>query len=253
MITVSNNDVKSINAALIANQEALKKEVAQSLEIENAKHADIADNAINATQTYAVYCTADATFDNNVASITVDTPTGLTMSVGSTLKVCFTKELQDANAINEVKLTYGGVTAPVKSARENTTVNVISHLLPGGIYDSNYPNKVWDKYTTLELLYTGSEWLVMCNPVLCSYASSSDSYTVYSNGLIKQWGLISGGTQSSKRIDLNVSYSTSTSYSIQVSSSSGSTCYFSNTNASYFTVNIAGGYTNERRWFTIGY
>jgi hypothetical protein len=158
-------------------------------------YSNVCREAINATQIYTQYCTNEATFDDDVAYITVDTPIGLTMSVGSTLKVCFAKDLQNASAIRRVYLTYGGIGAYIKSTRASSTIYLEGHEFTAGNYDNTKPYKVWDAYTTLELMWTGSAWLVMGNPVLCSYTSSSDSYTVYANGLIEQrYYFITSGT-----------------------------------------------------------
>lgn len=107
---------------------------------------------------------------------------------GQVIRVTFSRALQSSVAITSVSITCGGRTGVIKSARAGSLVNLVSHVFTGGSYSSSYPNKVWDAYTTLELMWTGSEWLIMGNPVVCSYFSETQSYIVYANGLIKQWG-----------------------------------------------------------------
>ena len=46
----------------------------------------------------------------------------------------------------------------------------------------------WQSLTTLELMYDGTDWVITGNPVVEDYFSDSQSYTVYANGLIEQWG-----------------------------------------------------------------
>ena len=105
--------------------------------------------------------------------------------------------MESSSAINEVRLTFGNLSnKTIKAARGNGTdttgmVKVRSHLFSDGTYNTSKPNKVWDAYTTLELMYTGSEWLVMGNPVLCSHYSETLNYTVFANGMIEQRGVVS--------------------------------------------------------------
>ena len=115
-------------------------------------------------------------------------PAGSTnLAAGSVVRLTFSKALQSTQAITSVSLNYGGCDGVIQAARGSGLVNVASHVFAGGDYSATYKNKVWDAYTTLELMWTGSVWLVMGNPVLCSYFSTTQSYTVYANGLIEQW------------------------------------------------------------------
>ena len=110
------------------------------------------------------------------------------LAVGSTVKITFANALQSSTAITSVNLNYGGCNGQIVAARQNTLVGVVSHLFQGGEYSAQYPNKVWDAYTTLELMWTGTYWLVMGDAVLCSYFSSDANYVIKSNGFITQWG-----------------------------------------------------------------
>jgi hypothetical protein len=163
--------------------------------------------------TYGLYVTADATIASGIATYTITNLTGLTAVAGTTIKVTFRKALESSAAITEVRLSFGNLTnKTIKAARGNGTdttglAKVKSHLFTGGTYTPSKANKVWDAYTTLELMYTGSEWLVMGNPVLCSYFSNTQSYTVYANGLIEQQGITSNGTSGDTSISFYVKYS----------------------------------------------
>ena len=134
--------------------------------------------------TYGLYVTGSASISSNIATYTVTNLTGLTASAGTVVKVCFSAALQSSAAINQVKLTFAGKTGIIKAVRGGSLINVASHLFSGGNYSSTYPYKVWDAYTTLELMWTGSEWLIMGDPVLCSYASETLTYTIKGNGFI---------------------------------------------------------------------
>ncbi|MCR5284860.1 MAG: hypothetical protein K6D95_04625 [Treponema sp.] len=147
--------------------------------------------------TYGLYVTGSASISSNIATFTVTNLTGLTASAGTVVKVCFKAALQSASAINQVKLTFAGKTGIIKAVRSGSLINVASHLFSGGNYSSSAPYKVWDAYTTLELMWTGSEWLIMGDPVLCSYVSETLNYTIKGNGFIDISGIDegpSGGT-----------------------------------------------------------
>ena len=137
--------------------------------------------------TYGLYVTGSASISSNVATFTETNLTGLTASAGTVVKVCFTAALQSSSAINQVKLTFAGKTGIIKAVRSGSLIAVASHLFSGGNYSSTYPYKVWDAYTTLELMWTGSEWLIMGDPVLCSYSSETLNYTIKGNGFIDIW------------------------------------------------------------------
>jgi len=139
--------------------------------------------------TYGLYVTGSASISSNIATFTVTNLTGLTASAGTVVKVCFSAALQSASAINQVKLTFAGKTGIIKAVRGGSLINVASHLFSGGNYSSSAPYKVWDAYTTLELMWTGSEWLIMGDPVLCSYASETLNYTIKGNGFIDISGI----------------------------------------------------------------
>lgn len=108
------------------------------------------------------------------------------LAEGSTVKVTFANALQSSTAITSVNFNYGGRNGQIVAARQNTLVGLASHVFQGGEYSAQYPNKVWDAYTTLELMWTGTYWLVMGDAVLCSYFSSDANYTVKANGLITE-------------------------------------------------------------------
>ena len=128
-----------------------------------------------------------------------------TITQGMVIRLTFSTALQCnvSTGITGVNINYGGLgVKEIKYAKDGTLNSIISHKFNGGNYSSSYQYKVWDAYTTLELMYTGSYWLVMGNPILCSYFSETQSYTVYANGLIEQWGIIN-----QQDINFLVSYS----------------------------------------------
>ena len=173
--------------------------------------------------TYGLYIETDTSTQTGTSY--TFSPTGLdglSIAKGDIIKLTFRYALQTSNAsgITAVKLNIGGANGNIQSVQAGTLTNVKSHQFAGGNYSSTYKYKVWDAYTTLELMWTGSAWLVMGNPVLCSYFASNAGYTVYANGLIEQWGLDSdnsnNGAWATSTITFNIYMSSKTSYSINI-------------------------------------
>ena len=136
------------------------------------------------------------TDDTSALSVTSYTftptaPVGSTaLAVGSVVRVQFRNALQSSKAIATVTFNYGGRSGYIKSATAHmTTIDTIgSHKFSGGTYSSAYPYKVWDAYTTLDLMWTGSEWLIMGDPILCRFAYTSALsliYTIRASGLVE--------------------------------------------------------------------
>lgn len=132
---------------------------------------------------------------------------------GDVIKVTFTQALQSSSAITKVSLTCGGKTGDIVTTQPDTSVTnapaagykwVASHEFTGGNYSATYKHKVWDDNTTLELMWTGTYWLVDSDTVVCSYTSSTQSYLIKTNGLIKQWGTYTQSSARECRADINL-------------------------------------------------
>lgn len=187
-------------------------------------------------------------------------PTGSTaLAVGSVVRVTFRYALQSSTPLQLIKLNYGGREGQIVVSRNNTTVGVISHEFTGGEYSSTYKHKVWDGFTTLELMWANGTWLIMGNPVLCSYFSTTQSYSVYANGKIEQLG--NGTTDSGTGINISFLIQfTNTNYTIiptmGYSSNPDSSGYKKDTiTTSSVRIGIDGGYGAgiPLRWLAIGY
>lgn len=173
-----------------------------SQSVANANHADNADLLANnnwyqtALKGYVVTdYTEELTSDTYTFTINNDS---VDIESGSVIRVTFKSALQSNTPISSVRIKFGNVTGQIKTNANysdygTSTAGVISHKFQGGVYSATYPYKVWDKYTTLELMYVDGFWLVQGNPTLCSYFGSNESYTVKANGLIEQWGKYDAG------------------------------------------------------------
>lgn len=142
---------------------------------------------------------------------------------------------------------------PIKAVRAGQLVDIIAHT---GYWEGagSTSQRVWDNNTTLELIYDGTNWVVVGNPVLCSYFATDKSYSVYSNGYIHQWGIQSGVTESVQtRTPLLVPYTQD--FTI-VDACTARTPYYSSYTEDFTTLMFRIGSTSGSetiRWATFGY
>ena len=50
----------------------------------------------------------------------------------------------------------------------------------------DYTDEMWQPYTTLEMMYDGTDWVIMGNPELENWSNDTEGYTVLANGYIVQ-------------------------------------------------------------------
>ena len=109
---------------------------------------------------------------------------GFTLYTGVTVKVMFT----NGNSNNAPTLNVNSIGAKnikVVKAGAKITPPVHTGKWRGA---SSATTEAWQPLTTLELIYDGTDWVIIGNPVVEDYYSASQSYTVYANGLIEQFG-----------------------------------------------------------------
>jgi hypothetical protein len=142
---------------------------------------------------------------------------------------------------------------PIKAVRAGQLIDIIAHTGYWEGADST-SQRVWDNNTTLELIYNGTNWVVVGNPVLCSYFATDKSYSVYANGYIHQWGIQEDVTSSTQAtVQLLVNYTTS--FSIADSCSSRTTYYTIPDETDLGKIKIRVNSTDAQivRWETFGY
>ena len=108
---------------------------------------------------------------------------GFALYTGVTVKVMFTNgNSNNAPTLNvnstgekDIKVVKAGakITPPVHTGKWRGA--------------SSATTEGWQPMTTLELMYDGTDWVIIGNPVVEDYSSSDGGYTVYANGLIEQW------------------------------------------------------------------
>lgn len=102
------------------------------------------------------------------------TVTGAPLKTGSSVRIYFTADLTAANASTTLQLNYNGVNYYVKAPKNGALVNFVATNLGGTptVY------KYLQAYTTLELLFDGTQFVIIGNPVILSSAD----YTIYADG-----------------------------------------------------------------------
>ena len=119
----------------------------------------------------------------------------------------------------------------------------------------------WQPLTTLELMYDGTDWVIIGNPVVEDYYSESENYIVYANGLIEQYAYLHQPTSNELTIDFPIVFNNANYYASVTPSpyypSYASTVYaigITNMTTSSMQTNCyTGGVGTEGRfWFVKG-
>lgn len=99
------------------------------------------------------------------------TLTGVTIASGSIIRVMFTAAITGSDTTTGLSLTYNGTAYPVKVGKQGALASfVASNISDSYIYAQ--------AYTTLELAFDGTQFIIIGNPVVLS----SSDYTIYADG-----------------------------------------------------------------------
>ena len=119
----------------------------------------------------------------SVISATNTTVNGAPLYNGANVKVMFTSALTGSDASTALVLNYNGtnitVKVPVNGALADYTAKAVDESGTTVYY-------YCQAYTTLELMFDGTQFIITENPVIVSSAT----YTIYASGSIKYNGLI---------------------------------------------------------------
>ena len=138
-------------------------------------------NMMSASNAGALCSTAKGTQAKTV------TLTGFTLYSGVTVKVMFT----NGNSASAPTLNVNNTGAKaIKVVRAGEKIVPVNHT---GYWRgaSTTSSEMWQPYTILEMMYDGTDWVIVGNPTVESYYSSTSSYEVKADGLIEQWGEVS--------------------------------------------------------------
>lgn len=102
------------------------------------------------------------------------TLTGAPLKTGNIVRAYFTADITGVNTSTGLVLNYNGSNKNVKVPKNGALVNFTAQNLGGTptVY------KYLQAYTTLELLYDGTNFVINGNPVVIS----SEDYTIYADG-----------------------------------------------------------------------
>lgn len=100
------------------------------------------------------------------------TLTGVAISAGSVVRVLFTADLTGSDTTTGLTLTYNGNAYAVKVGKDGALVVFVASEISSGVF------KYLQAYTTLELMFDGTQFIIIGNPVVLS----SSDYTIYADG-----------------------------------------------------------------------
>lgn len=98
--------------------------------------------------------------------------TGKSLVSGASIKIMFTSDITGSNTSTVLSLTYNGTAYNVKVGKNGSLSNFVASEVSTGVY------KYVQAYTTLELAFDGSQFIIIGNPVVLS----STDYTIYADG-----------------------------------------------------------------------
>lgn len=98
---------------------------------------------------------------------------GAPLRTGSTVRVMLTADLAGTDTATGLVLSYNGINTPVKVGKNGSLSNFVASEVSSGVY------KYVQAYTTLELMFDGTQFIIIGNPVVLSSAD----YTIYADGL----------------------------------------------------------------------
>ncbi len=217
--TVQGN-INDIETALAGKQDALTFDNAPTSGSDNpAKSGGIKsaiDTAESNAKEWATTTYFGTTSETGIIDITVPGLTALRQGMKLDL-IC--PQVDDVSA-NGLQLRINNtLSAEIKVLKNNSLQSIINHT---GRWEeaATSSTRVCDANTHLDLVYNGTQWQIMGNPILCSYFTSNDgteanqrnNYLVYADGLIHQWGTMNNGSTSrdiKKTVNLLITYTVS--------------------------------------------
>lgn len=112
---------------------------------------------------------------NAVIMASSTTLSGVAISAGSVVRVLFTADLTGSDATTGLTLTYNGDAYAVKVGKNGALAAFVASEISTGVF------KYLQVYTTLELIFDGTQFIINGNPVVLS----SPDYTIYADGSTK--------------------------------------------------------------------
>lgn len=129
----------------------------------SAFKADMIKNKIENNNGHAVSVNAVSTI-----MATSTTITGPELGTGGNIKILFTSAIAGSDTSTGLSLTYNGNTIAVKVGKDGALVDFCAYEVSTGVY------RYLQAYTTLEMVYDGTQFIIVGNP---NAVTESISYT----------------------------------------------------------------------------
>ena len=114
---------------------------------------------------------------------------GFSLYAGVTVRVMF----QNGNSYSSTSSLKLSLSVNSTGSKEIRVVRAGSLIAPSsktgywrGASSTSF--EMWQPYTILDLMYDGTYWVIIGNPVVESYYSANSGYNVYADGKIECWG-----------------------------------------------------------------
>lgn len=114
--------------------------------------------------------------DNEVIQASSTSITGKTILSGSSIKIMFTAAISGSNTTTALSLSYNGTAYTVKVGKNGALANFVASEVSSGVYE------YVQAYTTLDLAFNGTDFIIIGNPVVYSDTDT----TIYADGLKRQ-------------------------------------------------------------------
>ena len=120
---------------------------------------------------------------NAVIMASSTTLSGVAISAGSVVRVLFTADIAGSDAITGLTFIYNGDAYAVKVGKNGALANFNAYEVESGVF------KYLQAHTTLELMFDGSQFVIMGNPVVISNAD----FSIMADGSLTYHDHISAG------------------------------------------------------------
>jgi len=132
---------------------------------------------------------------SNLVTISASSTTvsGLPIKRGSCVKILFTTAITGSDTSTAMAITYNGTSIPVKVGKQGSLSNFVAHEINSAYY-------YLQAYTTLELIFDGTQFIIVGNPVVLS----SSDYTIYADGLKVMNNIVIGSITRNTSITNNI-------------------------------------------------
>ena len=180
-VAAGDNKAVTSNAVNGALAEYINKTDAASLQ-QALQLSGVMDNAPTAQSTKPAK-SGGIFAANAVIMASSTTLSGVAISAGSVVRVLFTADIAGSDATTGLTFTYNGDAYAVKVGKNGALANFNAYEVESGVF------KYLQAHTTLELMFDGSQFVIMGNPVVISNAD----FSIMADGSLTYHDHISAG------------------------------------------------------------